>query len=173
MAKLLMRTGTPSWRTRTPTCRSLAEESLSQRRCIISCDSTAETDFTPGIYRVILLRTAVSACQSGTPLRFLMPCKSGLLSLCSAERRSTVTTQVNRSSEVFRAVHVLAHSWARAFRLGRPLLGGGGKIVPPLQPRLCGPSSNHIFATSSNRPKAGGYRKSSAIEPVTDVDRTA
>src|SRR5262245_20578365 len=110
MGKLLMRAGTPSWPTRTPTCRSLVAESLSRRQCIILCDSTAETECTLDIYRVTLLRTAVSGCPSDTPLRFLMPCRSGLPSLYSAERQSTGTTQVNRS-RVFRAGHVLAHSW--------------------------------------------------------------
>ena len=125
MGRLLMRAGTPSWRTRTPTCRSRAAESLSQRQCITLCDSTAETECTPDIYRVILLRTAASACQSNTPLRFLMPCRSGLPSLCSAGRQSTATTQANRN-RVFRGVHVSAHSWVRAFRL-RLLQCGGGK----------------------------------------------
>ena len=122
-----MRAGTPSWRTRTPTCRSRAAESLFQRQCITLCDSTAETECTPDIYRVILLRTAASACQSNTPLRFLMPCRSGLPSLCSAGRQSTATTQANRN-RVFRAVHVSAHSWVRAFRL-RLLQCGGGKSM--------------------------------------------
>ncbi len=119
-----MRAGTPSWRTRMPTCRSRAAESLSQRQCITLCDSTAETECTPDIYRVILLRTAASACPSNTPLRFLMRCRSGLPSLCSAERQSTATTQANRN-RVFRGVHVTAHSWVRAFRLRRLQCGGG------------------------------------------------
>ena len=118
-----MRTGTPSLRTRTLTCRSRAAESLSQRQCITLCDSTVETECTPDIYRVILLRTAASACQSNTPLRFLMPCRSGLPSLCSAGRQSTATTQANRN-RVFRGVHVSAHSWVRAFRLRLPQCGG-------------------------------------------------
>src|SRR5262245_57699964 len=108
-----------------PTCRCRVVESLSLRRCITLCDLTAETECTPDIYRVILLRTAASACQSNTRLRFLMPCKSGLPSLCSAGRQSTATTQVNRN-RVFRGVHVSAHSWVRAFRL-RLLQCGGGK----------------------------------------------
>ncbi len=125
MGRLLMRAGTPSWQTRTPTCRSRAAESLSRRQCITLCDSTAETECTPDIYRVIPLRTAVFACQSNTPLRFLMPCRSGLRSLCSAGRQSTATTQANRN-QAFSAVHVSAHLWVRAFRL--PLLQcGGGK----------------------------------------------
>jgi hypothetical protein len=119
-----MRAGTLSWRTRTPTCRSLVAESLSQRRCIILCDSTAETECTPDIYRVILLRTAASACHSNTPLRFLMRCRSGLPSPCSAGRQSTATTQANRN-RVFSAVHVLAHSWVRASRLRLLQCGGG------------------------------------------------
>ena len=122
-----MRTGTPSWRTRTRTCRSRAAESLSQRQCITLCDSTAETECTPDIYRVILLRTAASACQSNMPLRFSMPCRSGLPSLCSAGRQSTATTQVNRN-RVFRGVHVSAHSWVRAFRPRLPQCGGGKRI---------------------------------------------
>jgi len=92
-----MRTGTLSWLTRTPTCRSLVAESLSQRPCITLCDSTAETECTPDIYPVILLRTAVSECQSNTPLRFLMRCRSELPSLCSAGRQSIATTQGNRN----------------------------------------------------------------------------
>ena len=126
MGKLLMRAGTPSWQTRTPTCRSRAAESLSRRQCITLCDSTAETECTPDIYRVIPLRTAVFACQSNTPLRFLMPCRSGLRSLCSAGRQSTATTQANRN-QVFSAVHVSAHLWVRAFRLRREC--GGGKVT--------------------------------------------
>ena len=122
-----MRTATLSWLMRTPTCRFRVVESLSQRRCIILCDSTAETECMPGIYRVILLRTAASACQSNTPLRFLMPCRSGLPSLCSAGRQSTAITQANRN-RVFRSVHVSAHSWVRAFRL-RLLQCGGGKSI--------------------------------------------
>ena len=124
MGRLLMRAGTPSLRTRTLTCRSRAAESLSQRQCITLCDSTVETECTPDIYRVILLRTAASACQSNTPLRFLMPCRSGLPSLCSAGRQSTATTQANRN-RVFHAVHVSAHSWVRAFRLRLVQCGGG------------------------------------------------
>ncbi len=127
MGRLLMRAGIPPWPTRTPTCRSRAAESLSQRQCITLCDSTAETECTPDIYRVILLRTAASACQSNMPLRFLMPCRSGLPSLCSAGRQSTATTQANRN-RVFRGVHVSAHSWVRAFRL-RLLQCGGGKSI--------------------------------------------
>jgi hypothetical protein len=123
MGRLLMRAGTPSLRTRTLTCRSRAAESLSQRQCITLCDSTVETECTPDIYRVILLRTAASACQSNTPLRFLMPCRSGLPSLCSAGRQSTATTQANRN-RVFRGVRVSAHSWVRAFRLPLPQCGG-------------------------------------------------
>ncbi len=116
MGKLLMRTGTPLWRTRMSTCKSRAAESLSRRRCIILCGSTAETECTPDIYQVILLRTAASGCPSNMPLRFLMPCRSGLPSLCSAGRQSTATTQANRT-RAFRAVRVSAHSWARASRL--------------------------------------------------------
>jgi hypothetical protein len=127
MGKLLMRAGTPSWRTRMPTCRCRVAESLSRRQCIILCDSTAATECTPDIYRVILLRTAASACQSNTPLRFLMPCRSGLPSLCSAGRQSTATTQDNRN-RVFRGVRVSAHSWVRASRL-RLLQCGGGKSI--------------------------------------------
>jgi hypothetical protein len=119
-----MRAGTPSLRTPTLTCRSRAAESLSQRQCITLCDSTVETECTPDIYRVILLRTAASACQSKTPLRFLMPCRSGLPSLCSAGRQSTATTQANRN-RVFRGVHVSAHSWVHVFRLRRLQCGGG------------------------------------------------
>lgn len=123
-----MRAGTPPWRTRTLTCRSRAAESLSQRQCITLCDSTAETGCTPDIYQVILLRTAASACQSNTPLRFLMPCRSELPSLCSAGRQSTATTQANRN-RVFRGVHVSAHLWVPAFR-PRRLQCGGGKSSP-------------------------------------------
>ncbi len=65
--------------------------------------------------------------ESKTPLRFLMPCRSGLPSLCSAGRQSTATTQANRN-RVFRGVHVSAHSWVRAFRL-RLLQCGGGKSI--------------------------------------------
>jgi len=127
MERLLMRAGTPSWRTRMPTCRSPEAESLSQRRCITLCDSPAGTECMPDIYRVILLRTAASACQSNTPPRFLMPCRSGLLSLCSAGRQSTATTQANRN-RVFRSVHVSAHSWVRAFRPRLRREFGGGKF---------------------------------------------
>src|SRR4030095_10770649 len=109
MGRLLTRTETPSSRTRMLICRSREAESLSQRQCIILCDSTAETECTPDIYRVILLRTAASACQSNMPLRFLMPCRSGLPSLCSAGRRSTATTQANRN---------VAFSGVRAFGRG-------------------------------------------------------
>ena len=119
-----MRAGTPSLRTRTLTCRSRAAESLSQRQCTTLCDSTVETECTPDIYRVILLRTAASACQSNTPLRFLMPCRSGLPSLCSAGRQSTATTQANRN-RVFRGVRVSAHSWVHALPLRRLQCGGG------------------------------------------------
>ena len=70
----------------------------------------------PDIYQVILLRTAASACQSNTPVAFFNAVRSGLPSLCSAGRQSTATTQANRN-QVFRAVHVSAHSWVRAFRL--------------------------------------------------------
>jgi len=124
MERLLMRTGTRSWLTRTPTCRCRVAESLFRRRCITSCDSTAETECTPDIYRVILLRTAAFACQSDTLLRFLMPCRSALRSLYSAGRQSVATTQVNRNP-VFNAAHVSAHSWVPACGL-RLLLGGGG-----------------------------------------------
>jgi len=126
MGKLLMRTGTPSWRTRMPTCKSPVVESLSRRPCVILCDSTAETDCTPDIYRVILLRTAASACRNDTPLRFLTPYKSGPPSPCSAGRQSTATTRAN-NSRAFRGGHVSARSWAQATRLHRRLLGGGGK----------------------------------------------
>jgi hypothetical protein len=122
-----MRAGIPPSRTRMLTCRSRAAESLSRRQCITLCDSTAETECTPDIYRVIPLRTAASACQSNTPLRFLMPCRSGLPSLCSAGHQSTATTQANRN-RVFHVVHVSAHSWVRAFRL-RLLQCGGGKSI--------------------------------------------
>ena len=123
-----MRAATPSWRTRTPTCRSRVAESLSRRRCITSCDSTAETECTLDIYRVILLRTGASVCQSNTPLRFLTPCRSGLASRCSAGRQSTATTQANRN-QVFSAVHVSAHLWIRAFRLSLRRECGGGKVT--------------------------------------------
>ena len=109
------------------TWRFRAVESLSQRQCIILCDSTGETECTPDIYRVILLRTAASACHSNTPLHFLTPCRSELPSLCSAGRQSTATTQADRN-RVFRAVHLSAPSWIRAFRL-RLLQCGGGRIV--------------------------------------------
>ena len=121
-----MRTGTLSSRTPTPTCRFLVAESLSQRPCITSCDSAAQTECTPDICRVILLPTAVFECQSNTPLRFLMRCRSGLPSLCSAGRQSIATTQGNRN-EVFNAVHLSGHSWVRAFRR-RLRQCGGGKI---------------------------------------------
>jgi len=124
MGKLLMRTGTVSWRTRTPTCRSRAAENLSRRRCITLCDSPAATGCTPDICQVILLRTVACVCQNNTPLRFSMPCKSGLPSPCSAEHQLTVTTQVNRS-RAFRAV-VSAHSWVRVSHL-HLLLDGGDK----------------------------------------------
>ena len=123
-----MRPGTPSWRTRTLTCRSRAAESLSRRQCITLCDSTAETECTRDIYRVILLRTAASACQSNTPLRFLMLCRSGLRSLCSAGRQSTATTQANRN-QVFSAVHVSGRLWVRAFSLPLRRESGGGKVT--------------------------------------------
>ena len=123
-----MRAGTLSWRTRMLTCRSRAAESLSRRQCITLCDSTAETECTPDIYRVILLRTAASACQSNMPLRFLMPCRSVLPSLCSAGRQSTAITQANRN-RVFRGVHVSAHLWVRAFRLSLRRECGGGKVT--------------------------------------------
>ena len=138
-----MRAGTPSWRTRTLTCRSRAAESLSQRQCITLCDSTVETECTPDIYRVILLRTAASACQSNTPLRFLMPCRSGLPSLCSAGRQSTATTQANRN-RVFRGVRVSAHSWVHAFRLRRLQCGGGRSICPLSQERMSLSISNAL-----------------------------
>jgi len=125
MERLLMRTGTRSWRTRTPTCRSLAAENLFERQCLTLCDLTAEMECTRDIYRVILLRTAASACQSNTPLHFLMLCRSELPSLCSAGRQSTATIQANRN-RAFRAVHVLAHLWVQASGLRLPL-GGGGK----------------------------------------------
>src|ERR1700756_4552593 len=125
MGRLLMRVGTRLWRTRTPTCRSRVAESLSPHQCIILCDLTAETECTPDIYRVILLRTAAFECHSNTPLLFLMPCRSGLRSLCSAGLQSTATTRVNRNRDS-RGGHVLGHSWARASRL-RLLQCGGGK----------------------------------------------
>jgi hypothetical protein len=115
MGRLLMRAGTRLWRTRTPTCRSRVAESLSPHQCIILCDSTAETECTPDIYRVILLRTAAFECQSNTPLLFLMPCRSGLRSLYSAGLQSTATTQANRN-RVFRVVHVSVPSWVRVSR---------------------------------------------------------
>ena len=140
-----MRAGTPSLRTRTLTCRSRAAESLSQRQCITLCDSTVETECTPDIYRVILLRTAASACQSNTPLRFLMPCRSELPSLCSAGRQSTATTQANRN-RIFRGVRESAHSWVRAFRL-RLLECGGGKSSRrvPLSQRMGLSISNALW----------------------------
>src|ERR1051325_10906162 len=46
----------------------------------------AETGCTPDIYRVMQLRTVASACRSNTPSRFSVPCRSELLSRCSAER---------------------------------------------------------------------------------------
>ena len=157
MGKLLMRAGTLSWRTRTPTCRSLVAESLSQRRCITLCDSTAETECTPDIYRVILLRTAASACHSNTPLRFLMRCRSGLPSPCSAGRQSTATTQANRN-RVFSAVHVLAHSWVRASRL-RLLQCGGGETnrSHPLSQRM-GLSISNALGTAHATAIAASFR---------------
>ena len=153
-----MRAGTPSWRTRMPTCRSRAAESLSQRQCITLCDLTAETECTPDIYRVILLRTAASACPSNTPLRFLMRCRSGLPSLCSAERQSTATTQANRN-RVFRGVHVTAHSWVRAFRLRRLQCGGGKTDLKQGSYGPYGPfSQQESYKLRSDRPQAGGYR---------------
>jgi hypothetical protein len=146
---LLMRAGTLSWRTRTPTCRSRVAESLFRRRCITLCDSTAETECTPDIYRVILLRTAASACQSNTPLRFLMPCRSELPSLCSAGRQSIGTTQVNRN-RVFRAVRVSAHSWVRAFRL-HLLQCGGGKSTRTLTRCSHGPVGRSVHGTNERR----------------------
>src|ERR1700746_2201717 len=125
MGRLLMRVGTPSWRTRTPTCRSRVAESLSPHQCIILCDSTAEAECTPDIYRVILLRTAAFECQSNTPLLFLMPCRSGLRSLCSAGLQSIATTQANRNRDS-RAVHLSVPSWVRVSRrLLRRECGGG------------------------------------------------
>src|SRR5215471_8863919 len=124
MERLLMRTGILSWRTRTPTCRSLAAENLSRRQCITLCDLPAATECTPDICPVILLHTVACVCRNNTPLRFLMPCKSGLPSPCSAERQLTATTQVNRS-RAFRAV-VSAHSWVRVSHL-HLLLGGGDR----------------------------------------------
>jgi len=125
MGKLLMQTGTRSWQTRTQTCRSRMAEDLSRRRCLTLCDSTAETECTPDIYRVMLLRTAASACRSNTPLHFSMPCRSALPSRCSAGRQSIGITQVNRNNRVFRAVRVSAHSWAPASHL-RPRRERGG-----------------------------------------------
>jgi hypothetical protein len=123
-----MRTGTPSWRTQTPTCRSRAAGSLSRRQCITLCDSMVETECTPDIYQVILLRTAASVCQSNMPLRFLMLCRSGLPSLCSAGRQSTVTTQA-KCNRVSNAVHVSAHLWGRAFLLHLRRERGGVKVT--------------------------------------------
>ena len=128
MGKLLMRAATPSWRTRTPTCRSRVAESLSRRRCITSCDSTAAMECTPDIYRVTLLRTAASVCQSNTRLRFSMLSRSGLPSLCSEGRQSIATTQANRN-RVFHGVQVSAHSWVRAFRLRLRRECGGGNVT--------------------------------------------
>src|SRR5262249_35985246 len=125
--KLLMRAGTLSWRTRRPTCRSHAAANSSRRPCLTSCDSTAETECTPDIYRVMLLRTAASACQSNTPLRFLMPCKSELLSLFSADRPSTTITQAN-SNQFFSAVPVSGLSWVRVSRPRLLQECGGGRI---------------------------------------------
>jgi hypothetical protein len=70
MGKLLMRTETPSWRTLTPTCRFYAADSLSPRRWIILCDSTAETACTPDIYRVTLPRTAASSMPEQYAIAF-------------------------------------------------------------------------------------------------------
>jgi hypothetical protein len=78
----------------------------------------------PDIYRVMLLRTVVFACQSDTPLRFLTLCKSGLPLLFSAGRRSIDITQGNHN-QVFRGVHVSAHLWVRASRLHLLQCGGG------------------------------------------------
>src|SRR5262249_2312675 len=96
----------------------------SQRQCVILCDSTAETECTPDICRVILLRTAVSECQSNTLLHFLMRYRSGLPSLCLAGRQSIATTQGNRNG-VFNAVRLSGHSWVRAFRRLLRQCGGG------------------------------------------------
>src|SRR5580765_5122290 len=128
MGKLLMRAATPSSRTRTPTCRSRVAEGLSRHLCITSCDSTAETECTLDIYRVILPRTGASVCQSNTPLHFLTPCRSGLASRCSAGRQSTATIQAKRN-RVFLAAHVSAHLWVRAFGLRLRREYGGGKVT--------------------------------------------
>ena len=157
MGRSSTRTETPSLRTRTLTCRSRGAANLSQRQCITLCDSTAETECTPDIYRVILLRTAASACQSNTPLRFLMPCRSGLPSLCSAGRQSIATTQANRNP-VFSAVHVSPHSWIRAFRLRLPECGGGKSNFAALQPTPCGRFSvtrQENSVESNDRPATG------------------
>ena len=111
-----MRAGTPSWPMRTPTCRSRVAESLSRRRCIISCDSTAATECTPDIYRVIPASHGCVRMPEQYAIAFFNAVRSGLPSLCSAGRQSIATTQANRN-QVFSAVHVSAHSWVRAFRL--------------------------------------------------------
>jgi hypothetical protein len=122
-----MRVGTQSWPMRTPTCRSRVAESLSRLQCITLCDSTAETECTPDICRVIPLPTVASACQSNTRLRFLMLCRLGLPLLFLAGRQSIATTPVN-PNQVFSAVHVSGRSWGRASLL-RLSQCGGGKLI--------------------------------------------
>ena len=126
MGRLSTRTETPSWPTPTPICRCRAAESSSPRQCIILCDSTAETECTRDICRVIPLRTAACACRSNTRLHFLMRFRLGLPSLFSAGRPLIATTQVNRSNQVFHAGRVLARSWAAVsgLRLPHPACGG-------------------------------------------------
>jgi hypothetical protein len=172
-----MRAGIPSWRTRTQTCRSRVAESLFPHRCITLCDSTAETECTPDIYRVILLRMAASACQSNMPLRFLMRCRSGLPSPCSAGRQSIAITQANRN-RVFHAVRVSVHSWVHVFRLRLPQCGG---VKIRFEPEIGTVATAlwAVFAAKScrlrNRPATGRWLQlvvgAGCLGPVRKLDK--
>ena len=89
--KLSIRAVAPLWPTPMRTCAFLREGNLSRHRCIISCGSRGRTECTPDTCRVMLLRTAVSACLRNTRLRSSIPSASELRSVSSEGRRWAVT----------------------------------------------------------------------------------
>ena len=117
MGRLLMRPGTPSSRTRMPTCRCRAAAEFIPAPMhyfmrFNGCDGM-HAGYLPGYpasHGCVRMPEQYASCV------FQRRAASGLRSLCSAGRQSTATTQANRN-RVFSAVHVSAHSWVRAFRL--------------------------------------------------------
>src|SRR6516164_7545300 len=89
-----------------------------------------QTECTLVICRVILRRTAASACRRNGQLRFLTPSKSALRSLCSAVRLGTVTTPDSRNAL---GLHASPRLRVSALRLNLPTLHGidcGAPLTP-------------------------------------------